>query len=148
QIAGQDLHGVSADSCRSEKGRRGDCRVPPFRATHPRFHRGQRQDLSCSIGGGTAAVTGKKTTTSACDKASAQLELQVQRMFADRRTSGRLDLEAAEVAIRSTMHRTGADAITELLRFSAPDDQHRSIPCPCGHVAGYQEMRSRPILTV
>jgi len=51
------------------------------------------------------------------------------------------------VAIRSTVHQTGADALTELLRFSAPDDNHRSIPCPCGHVAGYEGMRSRPILT-
>jgi hypothetical protein len=52
------------------------------------------------------------------------------------------------MAIRSTVHQTGADAVTELLRFGVPDSQHRSTPCPCGHVAGYQEMRSRPILTV
>jgi hypothetical protein len=71
----------------------------------------------------------------------------LQRIFADRRNTGRLDLEAAEMAIRSTVHQTGADAVTELLRFSPPDDNHRSIPCPCGHVAGYEEMRSRPILT-
>jgi hypothetical protein len=59
-----------------------------------------------------------------------------------------LDLEAAEVAIRSTVHQTGADAMTELLRLSPPDDNHRSIPCPCGQMAGYEAMRSRPILTV
>ena len=52
------------------------------------------------------------------------------------------------MAIRSTVHQTGAEAVTELLRFCVPDDEHRSIPCPCGQVAGYQEMRSRPILTV
>ena len=51
------------------------------------------------------------------------------------------------MAIRSTVHQTGADAVTELLRFSTPDDSQRSIPCPCGHVARYEEMRSRPILT-
>jgi hypothetical protein len=52
------------------------------------------------------------------------------------------------MAIRSTVHQTGADAITELLRLSPPDDDHRSIPCTCGRVARYEGMRSRPILTV
>jgi hypothetical protein len=52
------------------------------------------------------------------------------------------------MAIRSTVHQTGADAVTELLRLSQPDDDHRSIPCTCGRIARYEEMRSRPILTV
>ncbi len=52
------------------------------------------------------------------------------------------------MAIRSTVHQTGADAVSELLRFAPPDDDHRHIPCPCGHVARYEGMRSRPILTV
>ena len=51
------------------------------------------------------------------------------------------------MAIRSTVHQTGADAVTELLRFPPPDDAHRSIPCACGHAAKYEGMRSRPILT-
>jgi hypothetical protein len=72
----------------------------------------------------------------------------LQRIFADRHKTGQLDLEAAEMAIRSTVHQTGADAVTELLRLSPPDDDHRSIPCTCGRVAKYEGMRSRPILTV
>jgi len=52
------------------------------------------------------------------------------------------------MAIRCTVHQTGADAVTELLRLSPPDDEHRTVPCPCGRVAGYEGMRSRPILTV
>lgn len=59
-----------------------------------------------------------------------------------------MDLEAVEMAIRSTVHQTGADAVTELLRGQPPDDDHRTIPCACGRTARYQEMRSRPILTV
>jgi hypothetical protein len=51
------------------------------------------------------------------------------------------------MAIRSTVHQTGADAVTELLRFSPPADEHRSVPCPCGQAAQYEGMRSRPILT-
>lgn len=52
-----------------------------------------------------------------------------------------------EIAIRSTVHQTGADAVTELLRFDPPDSDHRSLPCPCGHPAQYVGMRSRPVLT-
>jgi hypothetical protein len=107
----------------------------------------QRKDLSRSPGGRHSDAAGKKTTTTVREKVSSQIELQLQRIFADRRRAGQLDLEAAEVAIRSTVHQTGADAITELLRLSPPDDNHRSIPCPCGQVAGYEGMRSRPILT-
>jgi hypothetical protein len=84
----------------------------------------------------------------ACQKAASQLEEQMQRIFADRHKTGQLDLEAAEMAIRSTVHQTGADAMTELLRLSPPDDDHRHIPCPCGRVARYEGMRSRSILSV
>jgi hypothetical protein len=76
------------------------------------------------------------------------LNRQIQRIFADQRKSGQLDLEAVEMAMRSTVHQTGADAVTELLRFPPPEDEHRTIPCPCGQVARYEGMRSRPILTV
>ena len=51
------------------------------------------------------------------------------------------------MAIRSTVHQTGADAVTELLRFDPPDSDHRSLPCDCGHAAPYVGMRSRPVLT-
>ena len=53
-----------------------------------------------------------------------------------------------EIAIRSTVQQTGADALTELLRFQPPDDGHRTVPCACGQTARYEEMRARPILTV
>lgn len=51
------------------------------------------------------------------------------------------------MAIRTTVHQTGADAVTELLRFPPPEEDHRSIPCDCGQAAKYEGMRSRPILT-
>lgn len=57
-------------------------------------------------------------------------------------------MEAVEISIRSTVHQTGAEAITELLRFPPPDDAHRTLPCACGQTARYEGMRSRPILTV
>ena len=52
------------------------------------------------------------------------------------------------MAIRSTVHQSGADAVTELLRWPPPDEEQRMIPCGCGQTARYEGMRSRPILTV
>jgi len=68
-------------------------------------------------------------------------------IFHGRRRTGRLDLEAIEMAVRSAMHQAGAAALTELLRFAAPAADRRSIPCSCGHQAHYHELRSKPVLT-
>jgi hypothetical protein len=61
------------------------------------------------------------------------------------RKTGSLDLEAVEMLVRSAMHQAGAKALTELLRFPAPDQ--RAIPCPCGQQALYQELRAKTVLT-
>src|SRR6266851_8956463 len=103
--------------------------------------------MPLAAGGTTTGVPGKKTTAAACEKASSELEHQFQRIFAERHRTGQMDLEAVEMAIRSTVHQTGADAVTELLRFDPPDSDHRSLPCACGHAAQYVGMRSRPVLT-
>jgi hypothetical protein len=69
-------------------------------------------------------------------------------IFQERRKTGRLDLEAIEMAVRSAMHHAGATALSELLQCPVPAAaEQRSIPCPCGHQAGYQELRSKPVLT-
>lgn len=47
--------------------------------------------------------------------------------------------------VRSAMHQAGASTLSELLRFSAPDQ--RAIPCPCGQQALYRESRSKTVLT-
>ena len=44
----------------------------------------------------------------------------VARHLQRRRKTGRLDLEAIEMAVRSAMHQAGAAALTELLQFPAP----------------------------
>jgi hypothetical protein len=59
-------------------------------------------------------------------------------IFTGVRKSGSLDLEAVEMLVRSAMHQAGAAALTELLRFPVPDK--RTIPCPCGEQARYQEL--------
>ena len=68
-------------------------------------------------------------------------------IFAGRRKTGRLDLEAIEMLVRSALHHAGAAALTELLQFPAPTADQRSLPCPCGHSARYRELRSKPLLT-
>ncbi len=51
------------------------------------------------------------------------------------------------MAVRSAMHRAGAAALTELLRFPCPTNQQRTVACPCGQQAHYRERRSKPVLT-
>ena len=69
-------------------------------------------------------------------------------VFAALRKAGRFDLEAVESATRAAMHRVGAAMLSQLLQFAVPPSDHRQVPCPCGHRAQYQELRSRPVLTV
>ena len=68
-------------------------------------------------------------------------------VFRDQRQTGRLDLEAVEMAVRSALHRAGAAALTELLRFPAPSTDPRTLPCRCGRQAHYRELRTKPVLT-
>ena len=68
-------------------------------------------------------------------------------IFQDRRKTGRLDLEAVEMAVRSAMHHAGATALSQLLQLEAPTAERRNIPCACGHQAHYRELRSKPVLT-
>jgi len=69
-------------------------------------------------------------------------------IFNGRRQSGRLDLEATEMAVRSAMHQAGATALSQLLQFAAPVADQRTIPCACGRAAHYRELRSKPVLSV
>ena len=69
-------------------------------------------------------------------------------IFKERQQTGRLDLEAIEMAMRSVLHQAGAAALTELLQFPAPATGPRTRACSCGHPAHYQELRSKLVLTV
>ncbi len=68
-------------------------------------------------------------------------------LFNGRRKTGHVDLEAVELMMRSAMHRAGAAGMTQLLRFPVPPPDKRALPCPCGHTARYQELRSKSVLT-
>jgi hypothetical protein len=49
-------------------------------------------------------------------------------VFQDRRKTGRLDLEATEMAVCSALHRADAAALSQWLQFPAPSDEQRSLP--------------------
>src|SRR5574337_45645 len=76
-----------------------------------------------------------------------EVDQLVRVIFRDRRRTGRLDLEATEMAVRSALHRAGARALSQLLQFPAPGEEQRTVACPCGRQAHYHELRSRPVLT-
>jgi hypothetical protein len=59
--------------------------------------------------------------------------------------SGRLDLEAIEMATRGAMHRAGATALKHLL--SVPTACPAEISCGCGGRARYHETRSKRLVT-
>jgi hypothetical protein len=69
------------------------------------------------------------------------------RIFAERKQTGGIDLEAVEMGFRATLHQAGAAALTQLLQFPEPTAGARSVTCPCGHQARYRELRSRHLLT-
>jgi hypothetical protein len=69
------------------------------------------------------------------------------RIFAERKQTGGIDLEAVEMGFRAALHQAGAAALSQLLRFPEPTAELCNIPCPCGHQARYRELRSRRILT-
>jgi hypothetical protein len=46
------------------------------------------------------------------------------------------------------MHRAGAAALTQLLQFKPPDDDHLEVPCSCGHTARFKELRNKRFLSV
>jgi hypothetical protein len=68
-------------------------------------------------------------------------------LFGGRHKTGRLDPEAVEMAVRSTVHRAGAAVPTELLPFPAPAAGQRNLPCSCGSRAPYRGFRSKLVPT-
>jgi hypothetical protein len=50
--------------------------------------------------------------------------------------------------MRSALHRAGAAALSQLLKFPTPTEEGHTRACPCGQQAHYRERRSKPVLTV
>jgi hypothetical protein len=90
----------------------------------------------------------KKTVETIRQEITREIEQFLRVVFQERRNTGRLDLEATEMAMRSALHRAGATALSQLLQFPAPSEEGRRLACPCGQQAHYREQRSKPVLTV
>jgi hypothetical protein len=91
---------------------------------------------------------GKKTAAAIHQEITREVNQLLSRIFAERRHSGQMDLEAVENAFRTALHQAGATGLSELLQYEAPAPQQRQLPCSCGHHAQYQALRSKPVLTV
>lgn len=94
-----------------------------------------------------ADTAGKKTAEAIRQEVEREVSALLRLIFEDQRKTGRLDLEAVEMAMRAAMHRAGASALSQLLRGYAPGPDEREVSCPCGQTARYREMRSRKVLT-
>ena len=88
---------------------------------------------------------GKKTADAIHQEMAQEVDRLLGVIFADQRKTGRLDLEAVEMALRGAMHRAGGGAIERLLAMPAPVE--RETACGCGQKARFHEMRPKQILT-
>jgi hypothetical protein len=91
---------------------------------------------------------GKKTAAAIHQEMTQEVNRLLGRVFAQRHNSGQTDLEALETALRVALYEAGSAALSELLQYEAPVADQRRLPCPCGHHAQYQGLRSKPVLTV
>jgi hypothetical protein len=57
-------------------------------------------------------------------------------------------LEAVEMDLRTTLHQAGAVALEQLLEYPEPTEGEHQLPCPCGHIARYLELRDKTLTTV
>ena len=77
-----------------------------------------------------------------------EVDAIVGRVFGDVRRGGHLDLEASEMAIRSSVHRLGGSLLEKLLNADGGGYRGRSIECGHGHRAEFVDHRSKQLVTV
>src|SRR3979411_2233164 len=91
---------------------------------------------------------GKKKAAAVRQEVGREVDRLLRVIFNAGRKPGGLDLEAIEMAVRSAVHQAGAAALTQLLHFEAPAADQRILACACGDQAHYQELRTKPVLSV
>ena len=64
---------------------------------------------------------------------SRELEHLLKRIFYERQNYDGLDLEAVEMAVRSSVHQAGAAVLDQLLEYDPPSPEHGQLPCSCSH---------------
>jgi hypothetical protein len=70
----------------------------------------------------------------------------LQVIFIGSHKSGQLDLEAIEMATRAATHQLGAKMLEKLL--NQPTECKQNLPCSCGQLMRFHEMRPKQLLTV
>ena len=93
-------------------------------------------------------LRGKKTATAIHQEVAREVNQFLNRVYAQRRKINSSDLEPVETALRTSLHQAGAAVLSELLQYPTPPEDQRRLPCPCGHHAQYQGLRSKPLLTM
>ena len=88
----------------------------------------------------------EKTAEAIQREVAQEVESLLAVIFAGRRKSGKLDLEAVEMATRATLHRAGAAVLEEPL--AAQGEPPRQVPYGCGQAAHYRGRRGKQLLTV
>lgn len=76
-----------------------------------------------------------------------EINAWLTRIFTERQKTGRTDLEAVEMGLRTTLHQVGAVALEQLLQYPEPASDQRQRPCACGHTARYRNLRSKSVIT-
>lgn len=69
-------------------------------------------------------------------------------LLKDRGSNSRIDLEAIEMCIRSSMHNIGSKVLETLLNADGGGYKGKSIPCNNGHTYEFSEYRKKAVLTV
>jgi hypothetical protein len=77
-----------------------------------------------------------------------EVEAIIGRVFGDVRHRSHVDLEASEMAIRSSVHRLGGSLLEKLLNADGWGYRGRSIECGKGHKAKFVDYRSKHLVTV
>ena len=77
-----------------------------------------------------------------------EIDRLVSRLLREDRRLGHLDLEASELAIRSSMHQIGGVLLEKLLNADGRGYRGARINCGNGHQAEFVDYRSKQILTV
>lgn len=72
----------------------------------------------------------------------------MERLFADKKKQGYLDMEAVETAIRHSMHQVGGTFLEKLLNSDFQDHAAGQIPCCAGHKASLVDYRTKKVITV
>ena len=91
---------------------------------------------------------GKKTVITVHQEIAREISGWLARIFTERQKTGRMDLEAVEMDLRTTLHQAGAAVLERVLQCPAPGDDQHGLPCPCGSTARYLELREKTLMTV